>query len=175
MSTKVFLKFNITGITPTWNASTLGSKWGQELWMTFLDSHRLLWPGTASYPLYKDHSGPTEVLTFLRLYHGLEIPPTLTDLCHMSCGFYSRTWRRRPKKRKKWHLCCSRNKIVHCLYVCVSTKPPGFIHYLLFKVRLQFFITIPLFYIIRSPAYWRPPNPFKCKDNTINNKEKYEK
>ena len=63
-SQKVTLKINIPSTTPTWNTSTLGSRWIQEVWMTFLDSCRFLWPRTASWPTHRDNSGPKEVLTF---------------------------------------------------------------------------------------------------------------
>ena len=78
---KLTSEFNIPGITPTWIISTWGSRWGQEVWMTFLDSCGLLWPGTASWPLH--HSGPTEVLNIKKIWQFFEIFPTLTDLCHI--------------------------------------------------------------------------------------------
>ena len=59
MSSKATSKFFILGITPTWNASTWSSSWGQLVWKTFLDCRGLLWPGAASWNLHKDHSGPT--------------------------------------------------------------------------------------------------------------------
>ena len=79
ISRKVTSKFNIPGIIPTWNTSTWGPRWVQEVWMMFLDSRRLLWPGTAGWPLHRDHSGPTEVVNILKLWPRFEIPPTLTD------------------------------------------------------------------------------------------------
>ena len=60
MSRKVTSKFNIPGITPTWNTSTWGSRWFQEVWMTFLNSH-LSWDSKLTSDIF----------------------PTLTDLCHV--------------------------------------------------------------------------------------------
>ena len=45
---------------PTWNASTWWSRWGQLIWIINLDSHWLLLPGAASWPLHKNHSGYRE-------------------------------------------------------------------------------------------------------------------
>ena len=53
MSLEATSKFNIPGITPTWNASTWSSRWGHEVWMTFLDCPGHLWPEIASWPLHK--------------------------------------------------------------------------------------------------------------------------
>ena len=53
MSLESTSKFNMPGITPTWNASTWSSRWGHEVWMTFLDCPGHLWPEIASWPLHK--------------------------------------------------------------------------------------------------------------------------
>ena len=83
MSLKITSKFNIPGKTTTWNASTWLSRWGELIWTTFLDWGRLVWPGTASWPLVKDHSGHTEVLKMSKLWPGFKISPILADLCHL--------------------------------------------------------------------------------------------
>ena len=53
LSLKVTSNINIPVFTPTWNAPTWSSRWGHEVWMTFLDWRGLLWPGTASWPQHK--------------------------------------------------------------------------------------------------------------------------
>ena len=83
MSLKATSKFNIPGITPTWNSSTWSSRWGLLIWTSFLDWRRLVWPRTASWPLHKDHSGHTEVFKMSKLRHGFKISPILADLCDM--------------------------------------------------------------------------------------------
>ena len=80
-SLKVASKFNIPGIIPNWNASTWSYRWGQLIWMTFLDCRGLLWPGTASWSLHKYHSSYTEVLKILKLWYWVKI---LVDLCHIN-------------------------------------------------------------------------------------------
>ena len=45
-----YLKFNIPGITPTWNGSTWSSSWGQLIWMTFLDWPGYLWHEISRWP-----------------------------------------------------------------------------------------------------------------------------
>ena len=82
---KVTSYFNIPGIIPTWNASTLSSRWGQVVWMIFLALRWLLWPRTATKPLFKYYSGKMGVLkTKQKIYLSCEYSPTLTDLCHIS-------------------------------------------------------------------------------------------
>ena len=73
-------KFYIPWITPSWNASTWSPRWGQLIWMTLLDCRGLLWPGTTNWPLHKNHSGYTEVLTIFKFWNGFKISPILADL-----------------------------------------------------------------------------------------------
>ena len=68
---------------PTWNAFTWSSRCGQLILMTFLDWQGLLWPGSASWPLHKNHSGYREVLKLLKLWHWFKIFPVFADLCHI--------------------------------------------------------------------------------------------
>ena len=82
-SVKANLKFSYLGITPTWNASTWATRWFQLIYTTFLDCCWHLSPGTARWPLHKDHSGNTKALKISKLWHGLKIPPNLVDLCHI--------------------------------------------------------------------------------------------
>ena len=84
MSLNVTSKFNIPWIILNWIAFTWSSRWGQVIWIAFLDWRGLLWPGTASWPLHKNHSDYTEVLKILKLWHGFKIFPILADLRHMS-------------------------------------------------------------------------------------------
>ena len=83
MSLKVTSKFHTPGITPTWNACNWSSRWGQVIWMTFLDWLGLLWPGTASWPLHKNYRSNQEVLR-KNIYNWFKIYPILTGMCHMS-------------------------------------------------------------------------------------------
>ena len=50
MTHKVTSQLNNPGITPTWNASTLSSRWSQLIWMTFLDWPGYLWHEISRWP-----------------------------------------------------------------------------------------------------------------------------
>ena len=74
---KSYLNIQYSWLYPTWNTSTWGFMWVQGVWMTFLDFRRLFWPGTASWPLHRDHFGPTEVLNIKKNYDSvLRLLPT---------------------------------------------------------------------------------------------------
>ena len=53
ISLKATSKLNFPGTTPTWNASTWRSRWGELILTTYLDCCRHLWPGTTRLPLQK--------------------------------------------------------------------------------------------------------------------------
>ena len=84
MSRRAASQFNILGITPTWNASTWSSRWGQLIWTMFLDCRQHLWSrSTARWLLHKIHSGNTKVLEISKLWHGFKISPILADFCYI--------------------------------------------------------------------------------------------
>ena len=130
ISRKATSKFNILRITPTWNASTWSSKWGQLVWTTFLDCHRQLRPGTATWLSYKGHSRHTEVMKISKLWHGFKVSPILADLCHMWTAPYGQCLHSISERISKMHILPS-SKVtassnsqwpVECVLTRVSNK-----------------------------------------------------